>query len=146
MSAPVHPGCSGGPVIDMRDGSLIGIMTSFLQCMDDEGELLASFPRLNFAVPTPVLEPLRRWIQRADTAVAQAAGLQEKPLDRRSLAACFNGLHRASAKYWLPSAAAAVGGGGSGSAGGGGVGGGGAGGSGSGPALLPVVHLLQSKL
>jgi hypothetical protein len=27
--------------------------------MDDEGVLLASFPRLNFAVPTPALEPLR---------------------------------------------------------------------------------------
>jgi hypothetical protein len=29
-SAPVHPGCSGGPVINTADGKLIGIMTSFL--------------------------------------------------------------------------------------------------------------------
>ena len=98
----------------MRDGSLLGIMTSFLQCMDDDGELLASFPRLNFAVPMPVLEPLRQWIQRADAAVERSQGLPEKPLDKVSLAACFSGLHRASAKYWLPSAGGAGGGGGGG--------------------------------
>lgn len=60
-SAPVHPGCSGGPVIDMRDGSLIGIMTSFLQCMDDDGELIVSFPR---PVTTlfPPSHPLCYWL------------------------------------------------------------------------------------
>ena len=91
--------------------------------------------RLNFAVPTPALQPLRQWVLRADAAAERSRGLQEKPLDRVALAQCFDGLHHASAKYWLPSS------GGGTCAGGGGRGGMEAEGS----PLLPVTQL-HSKL
>ena len=49
-SASVHPGSSGGPVVRVRDGALLGILTSFTQCCDDDGKIVVAHPTLNFVV------------------------------------------------------------------------------------------------
>lgn len=57
-TATVHPGSSGGPVVRVSDGALVGILTSFSQCCDDAGILISAHPRLNFVVPVSLIDPV----------------------------------------------------------------------------------------
>jgi hypothetical protein len=98
-SAPVHPGNSGGPVICASTGSLVGIITSYLQCMDESGELMSSFPRLNFVVPMPALEPLRLWLAAVDSG--------SKLVNPQDLRKVFAAVDQSAMAYWLPAGAAA---------------------------------------
>eukprot|EP00041_Stephanoeca_diplocostata_P022675 m.543106 g.543106 ORF g.543106 m.543106 type:complete len:774 (+) comp22125_c0_seq7:288-2609(+) len=54
-SASVHPGSSGGPVVNLATGKLLGIVTSFSQCCDEDGAVASAHPTLNFAIPVRLL-------------------------------------------------------------------------------------------
>lgn len=69
-SASVHPGSSGGPVVRVRDGALVGLLTSFTQCCDDDGKIIVAHPTLNFVVPASLLAPLWDFIAGGSRDVA----------------------------------------------------------------------------
>jgi hypothetical protein len=71
-------------------------------CRSTAGALLASFPRLNFAVPTPILEPLRQWVEEVD---------RSRLLDMQELTWAFARIDPHAAKYWLPTVGASSSGG-----------------------------------
>lgn len=76
-TASVHPGSSGGPIVRLSDGKLVGVLTSFSQCCDEKGTIITAHPTLNFAVPTTLLSPLWDFIRHGAANISTLRKLDD---------------------------------------------------------------------
>jgi len=60
-SAAVHRGCSGGALVDVKSGSLVGLITTNVKHQD--GTVM---PDINFSLPVLLLAPLRDFLTTSD--------------------------------------------------------------------------------